>query len=145
MDLTFNKMTFLHCFIALLSIEFVSSSPFSFEKLDVPPREKINFDFAWRFILGEQDAKAQCPETYFTHNLSSVECYGLHPNSATSPDDCRNACCADIMCATWQYDSTKGCWIGQSDDCNHPNNAWVGGSRDIPGKPPPLTPNGPTS
>ena len=102
-------------------------------------REDINFDFGWRFSLG--NSQVHCDTSAFPRNLSAVECMGLSQSSATNADDCRNACCGDGSCAVWQYASTNGCWIGQSSDCNHPNNAWVGGGRDVPVPPPPGGPS----
>ena len=104
-------------------------------------REDINFDFGWRFNLG--NIPAHCDASAFPRDLSKVECLGLQKSSAGSADDCRDACCSDSSCTIWQYDTANaedGCWIGTSDDCNHPSSAWVGGGRDT--VPPPPT-NGP--
>ena len=129
-------------FIALLT----SASPLSFsQSQDLPPRETINFDFAWKFFLGEEGTIVHCPESTFPHNITSVECRGLKSNSASNADDCRGACCGDIMCAIWQYSNKAGCWIGQSSDCSHKDDTWVGGGRDVPAKPLPPVTNGPTS
>ena len=106
-------------------------------------REDINFDFGWRFSLG--DFPAHCEASAFPRDLSKVECMGLSQSNAANADECRDACCSQTSCAIWQYDtvnSADGCWIGQSDDCNHSNNAWVGGGRDMPV---PAPPNGPSS
>ena len=108
-------------------------------------RNVVNFDFAWRFQLGGNDV-ISCPETEFPKNLSGVECKGLHSAStATNADDCRGQCCADNMCAIWQYADAKGCWIGESTDCSHVAKEWLGGGRDTPGKPQPPATSGQTS
>ena len=139
-------MKFLLSFTtAVLSITFVLSSPLLFKRLnDSSSRETINFDFAWRFQLGDEGSIVQCPESSFPRNLSTVQCHGLKSNTATNADDCRGVCCADIMCAIWQF-GKEGCWIGQSNDRNNPSKAWIGGERDIPAKPPSPTTNGPSS
>ena len=109
-------------------------------------REEINFDFGWRFHLGDIPSLLSCNNTAFPHNLSNVECMGLKANTAAKNDqDCRDACCGDPSCAIWQYAREKGCWIGTSSDCTHKNTAWVGGGRDLPVPPLPPAKTGPTS
>ena len=104
----------------------------------VQPREDINFDFGWKFSLG--NIPVHCDASAFPHDLGKVECLGLSKvASASNPDECRDACCGQTMCAIWQYDVKNpddGCWVGQSQDCNHTNDAWVGGGRDTPVPPP---------
>ena len=98
-------------------------------------RETINFDFGWRFKLGE-GVVPQCPEESFPRNLNGVQCHQLSKSKgASNADDCRGMCCADVMCAIWQYSRAAGCWIGQSDDCKQKSNDWVGGGREVPAKP----------
>jgi hypothetical protein len=109
------------------------------------PREVVNFDFAWKFTLNDESPTLQCPASVFPRDLSKVECMGLKKDSSTNADDCRGACCADITCAIWQFASDDGCWIGNSDDCDHNNPKWAGGGRDVPGKMPPPATGGPTS
>ena len=106
-------------------------------------REDINFDFGWRFSLG--NFPTHCDASAFPRDLSSVECMGLSKSYVANADECRDACCEDRNCAIWQYDTVNtedGCWIGQSDDCDHPNTAWVGGGRDVPA---PIPAGGPAS
>ena len=116
-----------------------------FAASQVGAREDVNFDFAWRFALGDMGTAVHCSADAFPQNLSMVECLGLRSNSATNADDCLDACCGDEMCAIWQYASNKGCWIGQSSDCKHPNNDWVGGGRNTPAPPLPPAKTGPIS
>ena len=109
------------------------------------PRESVKFDFAWRFYLGDLNPILSCNDSAFPRDLSKVQCLGLTFNQATSSDSCRDACCAEVMCAIWQFAKDQGCWMGQSNDCNHPNNDWVGGGRTVPATPPPPSKTGPTS
>ena len=105
-------------------------------------RETVLFDFGWRMTLGDIGNAGNCPASSFPTNFSNVECLGLQQAQAHSSDECRGACCLDMNCAIWQYANDQGCWIGNSNDCNHPNNDWVGGGRQTPAPP---SPNGPTS
>ena len=91
--------------------------------------EVVNFDFAWRFS-GDESSGVHCKDSDFSKNLSQVRCDGLRKNSAQNANDCRDACCGDQNCLIWQYADSKGCWMGQSDDCSHKDNTWVGGGRD---------------
>lgn len=132
-------------FRILLCIVTIHSST-SVSLADEPGREVINFDFGWRFHLGEATGNFSCPSSAFPTNLSNVECLGLKRNSATTEDSCRNACCDDPSCAIWQFEascnsSSCGCWTGQSDNCSTPNKKWVGGGRKVPSP----VPAGPTS
>ncbi len=91
--------------------------------------EYVNFDFAWRFS-DSSGSTVHCQDSDFPHNLSAVQCRGLHSNGAKNADDCRDACCGDGECLVWQYADSQGCWMGQSNDCNHKASIWVGGGRD---------------
>ena len=124
-----------------ISSMLLSLLVFLFSAPSVAPQktEGVNFDFGWRFSRGAVDVK--CDANAFSRNLSSVECLGLKKSSANSADDCRDACCDQVLCAIWQYSESKGCFIGQSNDC-HPNKDWIGGGRDIPAIP---SPSGPAS
>lgn len=119
------------------------SRPFS------SPREDVNFDFAWRFYLGNFSNWFQCEEDAFPTNLSTVQCLGLKSSSANTANDCRDLCCMNVMCAIWQFADDQGCWVevGTNDNCsrNHSSSDWVGGGRPIPAKPPPPAKSGPTS
>ena len=88
-----------------------SSPPYS---SDVSSREEVKFDFAWRFYLGDLNALIHCSDDAFPRKLDNVQCKGLQKNEANNADDCRDACCADILCAVWQFAEPEGCWIGQS-------------------------------
>ncbi len=117
-------------FSLLVLLSFVSLSASG------PGTEGVNFDFGWRF--SKENGEVHCDNTAFPQNLSKVECLGLQSNDAKSAADCLDACCGQFMCLIWQYSESKGCWIGQSKDCAHPNNDWVGGGRNSSAKP--LTP-----
>ena len=108
-------------------------------------REVVNFDFGWRFHFGDIGTSWQCSPDEFPQNRSGVACRGLTSDQSTTADTCRDSCCGDIMCAIWQFDPDKGCWLGSSDDCKHPSSHWVGGERKVPAKPPAPAKNGPTS
>ena len=111
------------------------------KNVSLSPREEVNFDFAWRFHLGELDAV--CGDDAFPLKRDGVGCAGLqHVDSAKNADDCRDACCADMLCSVWQFAEKDGCWIGQSNDCSNKNTEWIGGERVLP--PPPST-TGPSS
>lgn len=127
----------------LSSIQLLHATPRPLASL--PPRETINFDFGWRFLLGDPAGhNVQCRD--FPTDLSNVECQGLIHSHEASADDCRDSCCSDDMCATWQYAEDQGCWMGSSGDCNHPNKDWVGaGGRKVPAAPPEPDPKGPAS
>lgn len=94
-------------------------------------REEISFNFGWRFYLGH--IQGYCDASAFPHNLTGMQCMGLlNHMDAPGPNDCRVACCLSPMCAIWLFSKDDGCWVGQSDDCNHPNPAWIGGGKDVP-------------
>lgn len=130
--------------ILILSAICLASADYSASE---GPREDINFDFAWRFHLGDISGDYKCPTHAFPKNLSNVECRGLKKDSATSADECMELCCSDIMCAIWQFSAGEkgGCWMGQSDDCSNTNDKWVGGGREVPAQPPPPAKNGPSA
>ena len=53
------------------------------------PRERINFDFAWRFHLGDP-SNAKCPPNIFPKNLTGIQCKGLTcDRTATRARECR--------------------------------------------------------
>ena len=142
---------------ALLALGFVSCLQLLHAvprplKASLPPRETVNFDFGWRFHLGDPHGmNLQCSDAEFPTNYSKVQCKGLIPVHAANVDACRIACCSIALCEIWQYEmwpyaSGYGCWIGASDDCNHPNENWVGGGgRKTPALPPKPDPSGPAS
>ena len=108
-------------------------------------REEIKFDFGWRFELGDVNTSWDCSQDAFPQNRSGVQCLGLNKDPAMNANACRDSCCGDIMCAIWQFAADQGCWLGTSNDCNHPSSDWVGGERTVPAKPPPPAKNGPTT
>ena len=102
-------------------------------------REDITFNFGWRFSLGYT---IQCPADAFSRKLEDVECDGLLPTRNTK-QECRDACCEDILCAAWQYSDKQGCRIGQIANCiTKPGEGWTGEARDTPAAMPPAS-NGP--
>lgn len=44
------------------------------------------------------------------------KCFGLEeakdPAASKSPEACRAQCCGDEKCVTWQYQQTRGCFVG---------------------------------
>ena len=47
-------------------------------KASFPPRETVNFDFGWRFHLGDPAGmNVQCSDAEFPTNYSKVQCKGL--------------------------------------------------------------------
>ena len=97
-----------------------------------PQREDLSFNFGWRFSIGH---KIQCPANAFSHKLDNVQCDGLLPikNRLATEDECRDACCEDILCAAWQYSKKQGCHIGQyPNDCSKSSADWTGEGREIP-------------
>ena len=100
-------------------------------------REDLTFNFGWRYSQGY---KIQCPVDAFSSKLDGVQCLGLIgiKNREASQDECRDACCEDVMCAVWQHKTGTGCYIGQyMGDCSHKSDGWTGESRDIPVSLPP--------
>ena len=99
-------------------------------------RETVNFDFAWKFKLGE-GIIPKCPEKEFPKDLSDVHCSDLERIMiVTTADDCRGMCCNDPMCAVWQFSNTNVCFIGQGNNCTTKAKNWIGGKRTVPGKAP---------
>ena len=97
-------------------------------------REDITFNFGWRFSLGDA---IQCPANAFSRKLEDTECEGLLPTRNTK-QECRDACCEDILCAAWQYSDKQGCRIGKISDCiKKPGEGWLGEERDTPAALPP--------
>ena len=100
-------------------------------------REDLNFNFGWRFSIGH---KIPCQAEAFSRKLNDVQCDGLLPikNRLATQDQCRDACCEDIMCAAWQYSQKQGCHIGQYvGDCSKKSDGMMGEGRDIPTALPP--------
>ena len=101
-------------------------------------REDLNFNFGWRFSIGY---KIQCPADEFTSKLNDVQCDGLLPlkNRLTTQDECRDACCEDVLCVAWQYSKKGGCNMGQYvNDCSKKSEGMVGERRaEIPASLPP--------
>ena len=101
-------------------------------------REDLNFDFGWRFSIGH---KIQCSTDGFSRKLDGVLCDGLLPlkNRLTTQDECRDACCEDVLCIAWQYSKKLGCQMGQyMGDCSKKSEDVVGeGRAEIPVSLPP--------
>eukprot|EP01084_Bolivina_argentea_P215362 365614_1 len=86
-------------------------------------RYRFNMDFEWKFHLGDAVFN-NCTDASFPINMTNIRCNGLtHVTSATNIDECRNACCGDTNCQTYQWcpnnQTCKGpsCWIGSRDSC----------------------------
>ena len=100
-------------------------------------REDLNFNFGWRFSLGH---KIQCPAKAFSRKLDDVQCDGLLPlkNRLATEEECRDACCEDVLCTAWQHSSKQGCHMGQyAGDCSKKSEGWTGEGREIPVSLPP--------
>ena len=101
-------------------------------------REDLNFDFGWRFSLGH---KIECPTDAFVSKLDDVLCDGLLPlkNTLTTQEECRDACCEDVLCIAWQHSQKGGCNMGEyTGDCSKKVEGVVGEKRaDIPAALPP--------
>lgn len=100
-------------------------------------REDLNFNFGWRFSLGYT---IQCPATAFSGKLDDVQCDGLLPikNRKATEEECRDACCEDVLCAAWQYSQKRGCYLGQyTGDCSKMSEGMTGEQRAIPAALPP--------
>lgn len=101
-------------------------------------RESVNFDFGWRFLLGEPGG-VTCPPNSFPKNLSGVECMGLQHAGEGDPSAelCADACCGDTSCMVWQWEDPAtqggGCWMGDSTECTNKSPKWVGAGRTEPG------------
>ena len=77
----------------------------------------------------------------FPINMMNKRCNGLsHQSSATTLEQCIDACCADITCGTYQWctnNKTSGCktppecWIGSMDDCVD-GQGWISMGRPTP-------------
>eukprot|EP00118_Oscarella_pearsei_P001518 m.7665 g.7665 ORF g.7665 m.7665 type:complete len:973 (+) comp19344_c0_seq1:163-3081(+) len=120
------------CVVALLFVQ----TAFNVQGNASSPREVVNFDFAWKFHLGNPNPAQVCPPNSFPKNLSLVEYLGLQKNQASTAELCMNACCLDPSCAIWQFDSnctdqSCDCWMGQSSSCIN-NSKWIGGGRIVP-------------
>ncbi len=93
--------------------------------------EGVSFDYGWRFAMDHTEI--HCDPDTFPYSLDGVECFGLRKGKGRfSPGDCREECCQDNTCLIWQFNSSQGCRIGQSDDCQLLNSDWAGGSRNPP-------------
>ena len=70
-----NSSEYLSCF-GLQVLYAVPRPPAA----SLPPRETVNFDFGWRFHLGDPVGHqiVQCSDADFPTNYSNVECLGLH-------------------------------------------------------------------
>jgi hypothetical protein len=74
----------------------------------------------------------------FPVDAGGRQCHGLTAHHAATAAACAKACCAlGPGCDTWQLSSTKGCWVGASNElagrCPKPkagsSGTWVGGQR----------------
>jgi hypothetical protein len=118
-------------------------------------RDVVNFNFGWRFALGNPGAPASaCNSSSFPVNLTDQHCLGFAGQAGiTSAAACQASACSNGD-AAWQYctspkclpTSGVACWTGTYDSCE-PNKGggWVGGSRTPgPAPSPPLLPAQPS-
>ena len=46
------------------------------------------------------------------------QCFGLGPvKPPTTPEACERACCDDPGCTVWQFEQSKGCFYGRTNQC----------------------------
>lgn len=106
---------------------------FSLYISSVLSREVVNFDFAWKYNVYPQ---LQCTDAAFLYNVSDLVCYGLQDIRASTPDLCRDACCAQSTCEIWQFTyGTKGlpCKVGISNNCTSTKLKVIGQRRNAVG------------
>eukprot|EP01084_Bolivina_argentea_P139862 245989_1 len=107
-------------------------------------RQRLKMDFNWLFHLGT-DNLVTCTNADFPINMAGTQCNGLRQiTTAKNISDCRNACCGDPECATYQWcpQNTQGCpsssdgscWIGAIKNCKN-GTAWQSMGRPIPAPP----------
>lgn len=100
-------------------------------------------DFDWLFHLGQQGLYPNCSDADFPINMAGVQCQGLSQVAVNNKSECRNSCCGDTNCATYQWcppNQPKGCtpasscWIGAAVDCNN-GTGWESMGRPVPAPP----------
>ena len=115
------------------AISVASSYPSS--SFDTP------FDDNWLFHRGDGPPR-DCPSA-FPEDLGDYQCFGLNMNMAATADACRDACCVDDGCETWQFcpagarcaTSTPGCWIGaMSGACVSSTDGWISRGHTLPAR-----------
>eukprot|EP01084_Bolivina_argentea_P215363 365615_1 len=136
-----STRTVVHLILILLSVQY---------KICFSARQRLKMDFNWLFHLGLNNLTATCTDSDFPINMTGQQCKGLkQATSAKSISDCRNACCADMNCATYQW-----CPQGSSkSSCEPAGSCWIGAINDISkntgwqsmGRPTPAPPNGPAT
>jgi len=119
-------------------------------------RESLNFDFGWKFILGDEPSWSpigECNSTLYNINMTGLQCMGLqHAGTFASSAEC---CAAGTSegAAVWQWCSAEAgctfvpgdCWIGEMSDCEHPNIGWISfGTNSTPSPAPSPPPPPPT-
>jgi len=103
----------------------------------------MKMDFDWLFHLGQQGLYPNCSDEDFPINMMGVQCQGLSQATASNISECRDACCGDTNCATYQWcpaNQPKGCtpasscWIGAAVNCNK-GTGWESMGRPVPAPP----------
>eukprot|EP01084_Bolivina_argentea_P271369 461727_1 len=113
-------------------------------------RVRMKMDFGWLFHLGESGLYPNCTAADFPINMNGVQCQGLHQVQVSNISECRESCCGQTDCGTYQWcpsDQPKGCepasscWIGAAVDCNN-GTGWQSMGRPTPAPPQgPIKPN----
>eukprot|EP01084_Bolivina_argentea_P261592 442129_1 len=84
-------------------------------------RVRLKMDFNWKFHLGTNNL-VTCTDADFPINMQGVQCLGLtQVASAKNISDCRNACCGDASCGTYQW-----CPASRPDGCSPGATCWIG-------------------
>lgn len=106
-------------------------------------RVRLKMDFNWLFHLGTDDL-VTCSDNDFPIDMKGVQCKGLKQiPSAKNISECRNACCGDSSCGTYQWCPSNhpdgctpaaSCWIGKISDCTN-NTGWISMGRTTPAPP----------
>jgi beta-galactosidase/beta-glucuronidase len=100
--------------LSILAAAAVSSS--SSSRIVVP------IDLGWRTAPYQSNANCSFPNPS-TCQVGQL----LFVPSATNAVTCAAAACAGHV-ATWQFEASQGCWIGNSNTCAYPLGTWAGAS-----------------
>jgi beta-galactosidase/beta-glucuronidase len=123
----------------------------------VQGRTSYNFDFGWKFHLGNvnQPDSALCPDSGWSKKLDGMYCPGWAHQAAyqLTMDECRLYCCGDPVCAGYLSRGNwcvigadiSGCFVGNSTQKPPHETGWQGQARSTPAAVPQPASNGPQS
>jgi hypothetical protein len=104
-------------------------------------RTRFLLDNDWRFQLNSEPfPSCKDPNATFPIVLDNKQCLGLTQSTATSLQECIDACCSMSSCEVYQFcdkapcSPVGSCWIGQMSSCQD-GNGWI--SRGRHAGPPP--------